>query len=142
MIIYGWRTKVHDRGTATLVCAQCQNPAAHVVRNAVKKFTLFWIPLFPIGSKWFTQCTFCGAANKTTKAEAQQVMNTAQGGQPPQATQQLAPQQQYQHQPQAQHPPRQQFPQGGQFAPPQQGQPPYPPQQGYPQQQYPPHPGR
>lgn len=140
MIIYGWRTKVHDRGTATFVCAQCQNPAAHVVRNAVKKFTLFWIPLFPIGSKWFTQCTFCAAANKITKAEAQQAMNTAQTGPMQQATQQLAPQQ-----PQAQYPPQGgQFaqPRPGQFAQPQPGQPPYPQQQGYPQQQYPQQPGR
>ncbi|QWF79855.1 zinc-ribbon domain-containing protein [Amycolatopsis sp. CA-230715] len=129
MIIYGWRTKVHDRGTATFVCAQCQNPAAHVVRNAVKKFTLFWIPLFPIGSKWFTQCTFCAAANKITKAEAQQAMNTAQGGPAQAATQQM--------QPQAQYPPQQPYPpQSGQFAQPQY------PQQGYPQQQYPQQPGR
>ncbi|GLY63704.1 zinc-ribbon domain-containing protein [Amycolatopsis taiwanensis] len=87
MIIYGWRQQVKQLATATYLCGQCQNPTAHALRRAVTKFTLFFIPLFPIRSRYFTVCTFCGATNKLTKAEAEQVMATQQGAapQPPQA---------------------------------------------------------
>jgi zinc-ribbon family len=125
MIIYGWRKKVLDLTTATYLCGQCGNPAAHALRRAVTKVTLFFIPLFPISSKYFTVCTFCGATNALTKAQAQQVlaMNQTQPAaaqapapqqapaavQPPAPQQQIAyPQQQF---PQQQFPPSQQLPQ-------------------------------
>ena len=82
MIIYGWRTKVHDLAAATYVCGRCTNPTAHALRRAVTKVTLFFIPLFPVRSKYFTVCTFCGATNALTKAQAQEVQAqaTAQAG--------------------------------------------------------------
>ncbi|WAL65226.1 zinc-ribbon domain-containing protein [Amycolatopsis cynarae] len=129
MIIYGYRRKVHDLTTATYLCTQCNNPTAHALRRAVTKFTLFFIPLFPIASRYFTVCTFCGATNKLTKAQAMQVqeMNAQQAVAPTPVAQQqmMAPQ------PQAGMPGvpgmQQQMPPAG-----------YPQQQqpgGYPQQQ-------
>lgn len=119
MIIYGWRRKILELATATYLCGQCQNPTAHALRRAVTKLTLFWIPLFPISSKYFTVCTFCGATNKLTKAEAEQV----------QAMNQPAPQDPVSQQ-------QQQFPQQQQFQQqPPMGRQPYPPSQPFPQQQ-------
>jgi zinc-ribbon family len=127
MIIYGWRRNVLDLTTATYLCGRCGNPTAHALRRAVTKFTLFFIPLFPISSKYFTVCTFCGATNKLTKQEAQQVIAM---NQTPQPASQPMPHQQIQ--PQIQAPPQQQpMPQ----LPPM-SQPPFP-QGGYPQQQQP-----
>jgi hypothetical protein len=102
MIIYGWRRRVLDLATATYLCGQCQNPTAHALRRTVTKFTLFFIPLFPISSKYFTVCTFCGATNKLTKDEAQQVQAMNQQPQPPYQPQPYQPRQQY---------PAQQYPQ-------------------------------
>ncbi|ROS40580.1 zinc-ribbon domain-containing protein [Amycolatopsis thermoflava] len=115
MLIYGWRKSVQELATATYLCGNCQNPSAHALRRAVTKFTLFFIPLFPISSKYFTVCTFCGMTNKLTKDEAQQV----------QAMQQQAPA----PQPMPQQPPVPQagYPQPG-HAPQQQIQ---PPRQGF-----------
>jgi hypothetical protein len=79
VIIYGWRKRVKQLATATYLCGQCGNPTAHALRRAVTQVTLFFIPLFPISAKYFTVCTFCGATNKLTKAEAQQVMATPAG---------------------------------------------------------------
>ncbi|WP_020668562.1 zinc-ribbon domain-containing protein [Amycolatopsis nigrescens] len=73
MIIFGFRQKVLQLAMATFLCAACGNPAAHALRRAVTKFTLFFVPLFPVNSKYFTQCTFCGATNRVTKAEAEQL---------------------------------------------------------------------
>ncbi|WP_158886484.1 zinc-ribbon domain-containing protein [Amycolatopsis anabasis] len=102
MLIWGYRQKVLHLAMATFLCGTCGNPTAHALRRAVTKFTLFFIPLFPIHSKYFTQCTFCGATNRLTKDQAQQVLATAQPAQD-QAAHQPAPQQPQPH-PQYQHP--------------------------------------
>jgi len=120
MLIYGWRSNVQELATATYLCGTCQNPSAHALRRSVTKFTLFFIPLFPISSKYFTVCTFCGATNKLTKDEAKQVIAMQQPapahpqpqpGLPPRQHQPgYAPQQFQQQYPQQQiHPPRQGF---------------------------------
>src|SRR4051812_16059760 len=131
LVVWGWRRYVQTLAMITLVCSSCQRPAAHAVRRMVTKFTLFWIPLFPVGSKYSLQCTFCGGQVKVGKEQANQLVAQAQmsnaqpqGQYPPQAAQQ-----QYQQQP-------------PQYQQPQQGQPQYQPQQyqqpGYSQgQQYP-----
>ncbi|MDQ0377698.1 zinc-ribbon domain-containing protein [Amycolatopsis thermophila] len=120
MIIYGWRRSVQELATATYLCGNCHNPSAHALRRAVTKFTLFFIPLFPISSKYFTVCTFCGMTNKLTKDEAKQV----------QAMQQATAQQQVPA-------PQQAVPGAGQppAGYPQAGYPQQPPQPGYAPQQ-------
>jgi hypothetical protein len=72
----------------TFLCGRCGNPAAHALRKAVTKFTLFFIPLFPINVKYTTQCTFCGATNRLTKEQALQA--EAQGASQQPAVQQHA----------------------------------------------------
>jgi hypothetical protein len=111
MIIWGFRQKVLQLAMVTFLCGQCSNPSAHALRKAVNKFTLFFIPLFPISTKYFTQCTFCGCTNRITKDQADQVL--AQNA--PQ--QQGAPQQPY---PQAQQEPQVPQVQQAQPQPPQQ----------------------
>jgi hypothetical protein len=126
MLIYGWRSSVQELATATYLCGHCQNPSAHALRRAVTKFTLFFIPLFPISSKYFTVCTFCGMTNKLTKDEAKQVQEMQQApvqqapvqqpvqqgypaGYPQQPRPGYAPQQMQQYPQQQIHPPRQNF---------------------------------
>ncbi|PBD00991.1 zinc-ribbon family protein [Streptomyces sp. OV198] len=97
MIIFGTRGYLYQLAILTLVCGRCGNPSAHTLRKRVTKFTLFFVPLFPISSKYATQCTFCGAEQKATKEQAEQLQAQAasahaaqQYGQPQQ------PQQPYQ----------------------------------------------
>ena len=40
----------------------------------VRKFTLFFIPLFPVSTKWVGVCTFCGLSLELTKEQAEQVL--------------------------------------------------------------------
>jgi hypothetical protein len=57
---------------------------------------LFFVPLFPFSTKFTTQCTFCGAEQKITKEQAEQLQAQAQAAGGQQAYGQ--PQQQpYQH---------------------------------------------
>ena len=41
--------------------------------------TLFFIPLFPIKTKYSTQCTFCGLANRLSKEQATHLLQQANG---------------------------------------------------------------
>ncbi|MEV7887945.1 zinc-ribbon domain-containing protein [Streptomyces sp. NPDC002817] len=81
MIIFGTKGYLYQLAILTLVCGQCGNPAAHTLRKRVTKFTLFFVPLFPFSTKFTTQCTFCGAEQKITKEQADQLQVQAVGGQ-------------------------------------------------------------
>nr|WP_206441327.1 zinc-ribbon domain-containing protein [Streptomyces boncukensis] len=64
-----------------LLCAFCGNPAAHALRKKVTKFSLFFIPLFPVTpAKHTLQCTFCGGMSEVSKENAEAW--TAQQSQP------------------------------------------------------------
>jgi hypothetical protein len=100
MIIFGTRGYLFQLAMLTLVCGSCGNPAAHTLRKRVTKFTLFFVPLFPISSKYTTQCTFCGAQQRLPKEQAEQLQAHSAVAQPQQG-QGAAPQPQgqnpYQH---------------------------------------------
>ena len=124
MLIWGWRTRIYVLAMTTFLCGRCGNPASHAVRKAVTKFTLFFIPLFPISVKYSAQCTFCGIENRIAKEDAVRLQAQEEQGQQ-QSAQPGYPQQ----------PPSQGFPQQGA---PQGFQPPHPSQpQGFPQPQHP-----
>ncbi|QMU77887.1 zinc-ribbon domain-containing protein [Streptacidiphilus sp. PB12-B1b] len=79
MIIFGTRRYVYQLAMVVLVCGRCGSTAAHAIRRRVVKFTLFFIPLFPISSTYSTQCTACGVQHKLPKDQAEQF----QAGQAP-----------------------------------------------------------
>ncbi|MET9394531.1 zinc-ribbon domain-containing protein [Streptomyces sp. NPDC006624] len=80
MIIFGTKGYLYQLAILTLVCGQCGNPAAHTLRKRVTKFTLFFVPLFPVSTKYSTQCTFCGAEQKVTREQAEQLQTQSAGG--------------------------------------------------------------
>jgi hypothetical protein len=82
MIIFGTKGYLYTLAMLTLVCGRCGNPAAHSVKKRVTKFSLFFIPLFPISTKYVTQCTFCGAAQQISKEQADQLLAPAAQAQP------------------------------------------------------------
>ncbi|MEV8594581.1 zinc-ribbon domain-containing protein [Streptomyces sp. NPDC052012] len=80
MIIFGTKGYLYQLAILTLVCGQCGNPAAHTLRKRVTKFTLFFVPLFPVSTKYATQCTFCGAEQRVTAEQATQLQAQAAAG--------------------------------------------------------------
>lgn len=81
MIIFGASTKTFQLAMLNLLCGFCGNPAAHALRKRVTKFSLFFIPLFPIApAKHSMQCTFCGAESEVSKENVDHLL--AQGSQP------------------------------------------------------------
>ncbi|MFK8908824.1 zinc-ribbon domain-containing protein [Streptomyces sp. YS-3] len=82
MLIWGTRGYLYQLAMMTLVCGNCGNPAAHGLRKYVTKFTFFFIPLFPVSTKYRTQCTFCGLEQQIAKEQAEQLLAMAAGPQP------------------------------------------------------------
>ncbi|MBO4209099.1 zinc-ribbon domain-containing protein [Micromonospora echinofusca] len=68
--IFGLRTGVHRLGVVHLVCRNCGNTAAQVVTRRTTRFSLFFVPLFPVRTRYGMQCSFCGAAYDLPKGEA------------------------------------------------------------------------
>lgn len=83
MIVFGTKTYLYTLAMLTLVCGRCGNPAAHSLKKRVVKFSLFFVPLFPINTKYLTQCTFCGAGQQISKEQADQ-LQAVPAGQPQQ----------------------------------------------------------
>jgi hypothetical protein len=78
LIIFGVRSFAKTLAMLTLVCRRCHNPAAHRLVKRSRWFTLFFIPLVPLGITRHTVCAFCGVAQKVSKADAQRMLRTAQ----------------------------------------------------------------
>jgi hypothetical protein len=72
MIIFGTRGYVRALATLMLVCQRCGNPAAHRVLEKVTRFTLFFIPLFPVSTSRSVTCTFCGTTTPISTELAHQ----------------------------------------------------------------------
>jgi len=60
VLIFGWGWRVKHLRTVSLTCPRCGNFAAHPVYKKVLKFSLFFVPLIPLRTKYTTQCTACG----------------------------------------------------------------------------------
>ncbi|MER7108545.1 zinc-ribbon domain-containing protein [Streptomyces sp. NPDC000229] len=75
MIIFGTKGYLQQLAMLTLVCGRCGNPAAHALRKKTTKFTLFFVPLFPVSTSYATQCTFCGAEQRITREQADRLLS-------------------------------------------------------------------
>jgi hypothetical protein len=93
VIIFGTRTTVRLLAILNFVCARCGNPSAHRIEERVRKFTLFFIPLFPIGARrTYGTCTYCGLVTDIDPPTRERLLAQAQqpapgGGLPEQPSQ-------------------------------------------------------
>jgi hypothetical protein len=87
-VIFGIKRLVRRLATVFAVCGQCGSPAAQVIVRRSTWFSLFFIPVIPLGSKYSSTCTLCGVATKLEKEQALHVVELAQqtSNQSPQPT--------------------------------------------------------
>jgi hypothetical protein len=62
MILWGFRTYIRLLEVVTYTCGRCGYASAHRVTERVRKFTLFFIPLFPLSTSRVGTCTYCAQA--------------------------------------------------------------------------------
>jgi hypothetical protein len=71
MIIWGFRTYIRVLGIVTYTCSRCGYASAHRVVERVRKFTLFFVALFPLSTSQVATCTYCGQATLMPNVAAQ-----------------------------------------------------------------------
>jgi hypothetical protein len=59
VLIFGLSSKQVLLATLYYVCETCGNQAAHQLVKHMRRFTLFFIPIFPVGTRYDDTCTFC-----------------------------------------------------------------------------------
>ncbi len=76
LLLFGTRAKTVVVALVTLVCGRHGGPAAHELAKRQTRFTLFFVPLFPVGrARWSTQCTQCGWTTGVSGDEAAQLQS-------------------------------------------------------------------
>ncbi len=77
-ILFGFRRRSARLGAVFAMCQFCHTPAAQQVVRTRRYFTLFFVPVIPLGSSYATTCTMCGRSSRITAEAAQQLVATAQ----------------------------------------------------------------
>ena len=57
--------------TLTFLCETCGNNAPHQLIRRVNRFSLFFIPLFPISTRYLDACGACGRLLDVPRAQAE-----------------------------------------------------------------------
>ena len=71
MLIFGLSVSEDVLSTLIYACETCGNSAAHHLIKRTRKFSLFFIPLFPVGTNYFDSCTACGRVVEVSRDQAQ-----------------------------------------------------------------------
>ncbi|MEV4639795.1 zinc-ribbon domain-containing protein [Actinoplanes sp. NPDC049548] len=70
-LIFGLRTKDRFHSSPVHRCDFCGVTAAQSLIERTTKFSLFFIPLFPVRpSRWIRACTHCGGSREISRREA------------------------------------------------------------------------
>ncbi len=78
LIIFGIKRMGRRLATMLALCSRCGTPAAQVVIRQSRWFSLFFIPVIPLGSSYVSTCTLCGSSTRLDKFQAQQMVAAAQ----------------------------------------------------------------
>jgi hypothetical protein len=71
-ILFGVRSVLVLLGTRVSSCEHCQVPGTHQIARRVRKLTLFFVPVLPLGQgKYVDTCAVCGRTIELSQAEAE-----------------------------------------------------------------------
>jgi uncharacterized Zn finger protein len=71
MLIFGLGVSEVLLATLYFACETCGNQAAHQLVKRVRKLSLFFIPLFPVGTRYLDSCTACGRTLEVSREQAE-----------------------------------------------------------------------
>jgi hypothetical protein len=81
-LIFGIKRMVRRLATVFAMCGQCHSPAAQVIVRRSTWFSLFFIPVVPLGSKYVSTCTLCGVSTRIDKDQALHAVEVSQSQAP------------------------------------------------------------
>jgi hypothetical protein len=68
---FGWRTNAKSLGQVERACVKCARPTMHNAIEYKKWFTLFFIPVIPLGTNYVNRCGACGLSTKASSPQDQ-----------------------------------------------------------------------
>lgn len=75
--IFGVRNSSRNLGLSQATCLNCGNVAAQRVDRRKRTFSLFFIPVIPLGSSYTATCTACGITTKIDRSRADGILSGA-----------------------------------------------------------------
>lgn len=75
LLIFGFKNSSRNLGLARGTCPNCGNIAAQRVDRRSRAFSVFFIPLIPLGSSYAATCTACGVSTKIDRAQADGILS-------------------------------------------------------------------
>lgn len=78
MLIIGLSTRDFLLATLYFLCERCHHEGAHRLVKRVRRFSLFFIPLFSVGTRYLETCTVCGRTIEVPRDMAEQAAAGAQ----------------------------------------------------------------
>lgn len=80
MIIWGYKTYVKFVALFVTMCASCGRRAPQEVFHHNRRFSLFFIPLFSIWTKYSRRCPACGSEYDMKLGEGREIRRLAKEG--------------------------------------------------------------
>jgi zinc-ribbon family len=71
LLIFGFRVYTELLATVAYVCENCGQHAAHHLSRRTRKVTLFFLPLFPVSTKYVDTCSYCGRNLRVPREQAE-----------------------------------------------------------------------
>lgn len=71
MLIFGLSVSEDLLSTLIYTCETCRNSGAHRLIKRTRKFSLFFIPLFPVGTTYVDCCAACGRLLEVSRDRAE-----------------------------------------------------------------------
>lgn len=78
IVLFGTKGYREVLGVLTLVCRLCGSPAAQRLERLTTRFTLFFVPLFTVSTRYQIQCALCAGESRLDKAEAERLLTDVQ----------------------------------------------------------------
>ncbi|MET0418812.1 MAG: zinc-ribbon domain-containing protein [Actinoplanes sp.] len=77
-LIFGFKTKLNPLGWVAMACHVCGQAGNLFVVREVTKFSLFFIPLIPVRSRYVAECQnpYCRARTKIDGNEARRLLES------------------------------------------------------------------
>ncbi len=73
MIIFGLRSSTRRLAVVTRYCSVCGGTFAAALDKVVTKFSLFFVPLFPVRTRRTLTCTRCATTFRVSRKQAQRL---------------------------------------------------------------------
>ncbi|WP_166408813.1 zinc-ribbon domain-containing protein [Labedella phragmitis] len=70
ILLFGTRLSSTIVTIVSFVCPFCSKDVAQRVIKLVNSFTLFFVPLFPVSTRYMNECTNCGGRTAISREQA------------------------------------------------------------------------